>query len=590
MCGIVGFVGSKPAAPIVLKAISRLEYRGYDSAGMVSVHNGGIYFRKDVGGIADVQRKHRLDQLPGNVALAHVRWATHGRANQVNAHPHFDCTRQVAVVHNGVIDNYQELRAELAGRHGFISEADTEVVCHLIEDCMTRGNSLEEAVFATTRRLKGSYAIAVISSQEPGKIVATACDVPLVVGLNGDSHFVASDVLCFSDETDKVVFLEEGDVASVTTGGVAFFNRRGEQIVKEPQRVDWRWEEGAREGHDCFMIKEILEGPRAIVNACDQDMDSLMELARDVTRAKQVLITACGSSRHAALLGRYLLSRLGGKLCHVITASESRHLLESVSEETLVIAVSQSGETADVVDGVRKAKAKGAHVVSIVNVVGSLLTRISDRVMYLNCGPEICVAATKTFVGQAAMFYLLAFSLTGRLEEGIEELIGVSRLVRDGLERNHRTLQELAESTRSAGSFFYIARGPNLAVAADGALKMKEVSCVHAECMPAGELKHGTLALIEEGTPVVAVCPRDSTFDEVMGNVAEVRARGGLVIGVSDDNNDTFDRWLQVPRTGPLLYPLAAVMPLHLLAYHVAVGRGKDPDRPRHLAKSVTVR
>jgi len=590
MCGIVGFVGNEPAAPITLKAISRLEYRGYDSAGMVSVANGKIHYQKDVGRIVDVQRKHRLDRLPGAVALAHVRWATHGRPTRENAHPHFDCNKQVAVVHNGIIENYQELHAELMGKHRFVSEADTEVVCHLIEDYVERGETLEGALAAATRHLQGAYAIAAVSCLEPDKIVATARDVPLVVGLNGDCYFVASDVLSISDVATEVVFLEESEVASLTKAGVAFFDRHGEKIAKEAQPVDRRWEDREAEGHDCFMSKEIQEEPKAVVRATMQDIDHVMELAAELSKAKRVLLTACGSSYHAALLGKYLLSRIGGKLCDVVTASELQYSTECIPADALVIAVSQSGETADVIDAVKRAKAKGARVLSLVNVVGSVLTRISDEVIYLNCGPEVCVAATKSFVAQVTLFYLLAYALAGRLEEGLRALHQVARQIQENLEKNDARLRELAQRTMGNGNFFYIARGPSLAVAAEGALKLKEISYVHAECVPAGELKHGTLALIEEGTPVVAVCPRDDTFSHTMSNVLETKARGGFVIGVSDEDNEAFDVWIEIPRVSSDFYPLAAVLPLHLLAHHVAVARGKNPDRPRNLAKSVTVR
>lgn len=590
MCGIVGFIGDEPAAPVVLKAVTKLEYRGYDSAGMVSVCDNKIHFKKDVGKIGDVQRKHRLDQLPGEIALAHVRWATHGRANQINAHPHFDCKNQIAVVHNGIIENYQELRAQLAGKHRFVSEADTEVVCHLMEDYMEEGASLEGALLKAMEHLRGSHALAVVSTTEPQKIVATSKGSPLVVGLGERGYFVASDALSFLDQTNKVVFLEEGEVASLTKSGVIFLNREGKEIVKEPQRVDWQWEEATKDGYDCFMLKEILEGPQAIRRALMQDRKLIMEFAREISRARQVVITACGTSRHAALLGSYLLSKLGAKLCPVVTASEFHYFSDSITKDTLVIAVSQSGETADVIEGVKGAKAKGARVFSIVNVVGSLLTRISDRVIYLNCGPEICVAATKSFVGQVAIFYLLAFALMGKLEEGIQKLEQVSRKIEDNFEENDDKLKELAQRTKNEDDFYYIARGLNFAIAAEGALKLKEISYIHAECMPAGELKHGTLALIEEGTPVVAICLKDDTFYETLSNVMETKARGGFVIGVCGENNESYDQWIRIPQVEEIFYPLVAIMPLQLLAYHLAVARGKDPDRPRHLAKSVTVK
>ncbi|MBA7602067.1 Glutamine--fructose-6-phosphate aminotransferase [isomerizing] [subsurface metagenome] len=586
----MGFIGDQPAAPVVLRAISRLEYRGYDSAGMVSVSNGRIYFQKDVGSIADVQRKHKLDRLPGEIALAHVRWATHGRVNRVNAHPHFDCRKQIAVVHNGIIENYQELRAELEGRHKFVSEADTEVLCHLMEDYIEESGSLEEALLRAMDRLKGSYAIAMVSSREPEKIVATAKDCPLIVGLNGNSHFVASDTFSFLDQTNEVVFLEEGEVASLTKGGVSFLNRHGEEIAKEGQKVDSKWEEATKEGYDSFMLKEITEEPQAILRALMQDRGLITELAREISRARQVVITGCGSSRHAALLGSYLLSKLGGKLCHVLTASEFHYFTDSMAKDTLVIAVSQSGETADVIDGVKRAKARGVRVFSIVNVVGSLLARVSDKVIYINCGPEICVAATKSFIGQVVIFYLLAFALMGKLEEGIRKLELVPRQIQENFEQIDGKLKELAQRTKNENNFFYIARGLNLAIAAEGALKLKEISYIHAECMPAGELKHGTLALIEEGTPIVAICARDDTFYETLNSVEEIKARGGYVIGICAENNDSYDEWIRIPEVQEIFYPLVAIMPLHLLAHHVAVARGKDPDRPRHLAKSVTVK
>jgi glucosamine--fructose-6-phosphate aminotransferase (isomerizing) len=590
MCGIVGFIGDEPAAPVVLRAISKLEYRGYDSAGMVSISNSRIYSHKDVGSLADVQSEYRLDQLPGEIAVAHVRWATHGRVNQVSAHPHFDCKKQVALVHNGVIENYQELRVELTGRHQFVSEADTEVVCHLIEDYIEDGYPLEGALSRAMGRVRGSYAIAAVSALDPEKIVATAKDCPLVVGLNGNSYFVASDALSFLNHTREIVFLEEGEIACLTRDGVSFFDCRGEQIAKEQQIVDWQWEEATKEGYDCFMLKEIMEEPQVIHRALMQDRGLIMGLAREISMAEQVVMIACGSSRHAALLGRYLLSRISGKLCHVLTASEFDSFADSIAKDALVIAVSQSGETADVIDGVKRAKARGARVFSVVNVVGSLLTRISDKGIYINCGPEIGVAATKSFVGQVVIFYLLAFASVGKLEEGIQTLEHISRQIRESFEPNDVKVKELAQRTKGESSFFYLARGLNLAIAAEGALKLKEIAYVHAECMPAGELKHGTLALIEEATPVVTICPRDDTFYETVSNIMEIKARGGFVIGVSDENNEVYDQWIEIPKVNEICYPLAAIMPLHLLAYHVAVARGKDPDRPRHLAKSVTVK
>jgi glucosamine--fructose-6-phosphate aminotransferase (isomerizing) len=589
MCGIIGFVGKEPAAPFLLKGLSNLEYRGYDSAGMATVSDGKIWAGKDIGGLAEVQRKHHLDQLPGKIGIGHVRWATHGGVTPANAHPHFDCKREIAVVHNGIIENYQELRHRLEPKHRFFSETDTEVIPHLIEDYMEAGASLEEAVLQTIGQLRGSYALLAISAREPGKIVASRKDSPLVVGGERGRNFVASDALAFLEHTNRVAFIEDGETV-VLTRDIAFLDREGKPIEKGFTQVDWKWDEATKQGYDFFMMKEIMEEPQAIRCALMQDKKLITEMAMDILRARQVVITACGTSRYAALVGRYLFSKLAGKFCDVIMASEFHYFADSIDKNTLVIAVSQSGETADVIEGVKRARENGATIFSLVNMVGSSLARMSHRVIYLNCGPEIGVAATKSFVSQLAIFYLLAFTMANRLEEGVEKVRAICTSIEECFSKNGQKLKRLAQQTKEKNDFYYIARGINFAISAEGALKLKELSYIHAEGMPAGELKHGTLALIEEGTPVVVICPKDYTFDETLANAAETKARGALVIGVSDERSPIFDEWIEIPRVEEIFYPLVVIVPLQLLAYYLAVARGKDPDRPRNLAKSVTVK
>jgi glucosamine--fructose-6-phosphate aminotransferase (isomerizing) len=589
MCGIIGYVGDGAAAPFLVKALRNLEYRGYDSAGIATICDGKVCAEKDVGKLDQVCGKHDLAGLPGNVGIGHVRWATHGDVTQVNAHPHFDCKRQIAVVHNGIVENYQELRTRLESNHLFVSQTDTEVIPHLIEEYMDAGASLEEAVLKASKQLKGCYAFAAISVKEPDRIVATRRESPLVVGSNTHRSFIASDALAFLEETNRVAFLEDGEMV-VLGKNVTFLGKDGQPIEKEFKEVDWKWDQATKQGFDFFMMKEIMEEPQAIRCATMQDKWLLLEMAIGILRSRQVVITACGTSRYAALVGRYLFSRLAGRFCDVIMASEFQYFSDSIDKNTLVIAVSQSGETADVIQGVKRAKENGATIYSMVNTVGSSLARMSDRVLYLNCGPEIGVAATKTFVSQLALFYLLAFTMANKLDDGLQQLLDICPKIERCFSKNSKKLQGLAQQTRDKHDFYYIARGINFAIAAEGALKMKEISYVHAEGMPAGELKHGTLALVEKDTPVIVICPQDYTYEETIANAHETKARGAFVIGVSEEMNPIFDEWIEIPEVDEVFQPLVTVVPLQLLAYYSALARGRDPDKPRNLAKSVTVK
>jgi len=590
MCGIIGFAGNERAAPIVLQGLRNLEYRGYDSAGMASISDGRVWLKKDAGKIDEVNQKHKLDELPGNTAIGHTRWATHGGVSRQNAHPHVDCTHQVAVVHNGIIENYQELRQMLKDSgHIFASETDSEVISHLIENYLKEDMPLEKAVLMATQNLTGSYAFVVISAREPEKMVATRKDNPLVIGIGNEGGFATSDILSLSD-CDRVIFPEDGEIAILSGKGVAFLDATGKEIEKEIAALNLERQAAEKGDYEYFMLKEIMEEPQAIRTAIIQDKQLFTQLAMDVLRYRQVVFTACGTSRYAALVGRYLFSGVAKRFCDVVMASEFQYFSDSIDKNTLVVAVSQSGETADVTDGVKRARANGARVISIINRSGTVLSRMSDDVIYLNCGPEVAVAATKSLVSQLAIFYLLSFTMVNQFDEAVSNLKDISQELAKTLGQNRTKVEELADRFKNNKDFYYIARGINFPIASEAALKLKEISYIHAEGLPAGELKHGTLALIKEGVPLVAVCPNDYTFDETLSNTMEAKSRGAFIIGVSDRKDELYDCWIEIPAVKEIFYPLVSIAPLHLLAYHLAIKRGKDPDKPRNLAKSVTVK
>ncbi|MDY6834669.1 MAG: glutamine--fructose-6-phosphate transaminase (isomerizing) [Chloroflexota bacterium] len=592
MCGIVGFVGGDKAASIAFRALEKLEYRGYDSAGMATIHHNSLMIRKHAGTLEEVELSQRLSELPGSVAIAHTRWATHGKADAINAHPHSDCRGRIAIVHNGIIENYQELRSRLEKRgHSLKSETDTEVIAHLIEEYLSDGEtSLESAIMAAIDDLEGSYAFLAIKDTEPEKIVGVCKGSPLVLGVAEDGCLAASDAISFLDHTRDLIFVEDDEIAVLTKKGIVLLDNKGKRIHRIPIKVDWKCDDGGRGNCRHFMLKEITEQSQSVRWAAEQDKEFFTETAMDILRANQVIITACGSSRYAALVGRFLFSKVGNKFCDVVMAPEFHYFSESINKNTVVIAVSQSGETADVVQGVKKAKENGAKIVSIVNKSGTILSRLSDRVINLNAGPEIGVAATKSFSCQLSIFYLLSYAMVNRFESGVNTLNDVSRAMEIAVEWNDESIQKLASELHNEGDFYYIARGINFAIASEGALKLKEISYIHAEGLPAGELKHGTLALIQEGTPVVVICPRDYTFSETLTNAHEAKSRGAYIVGVSDVVNDIYDFWVRIPRVEEIFYPLVSVVPLQLLAYHLAVRRGNNPDKPRNLAKSVTVK
>jgi len=654
LCGIVGIVSSSEAAPVLLKALKKLEYRGYDSAGIATAVNSHLEIRKGIGKLDEVEKNCLLSLMPGVSGIGHVRWATHGRVTAENAHPHFDCTHSVAIVHNGIIENFQELKAELVDRHTFISDTDTEIIVHLIEDELygspkiqrqtlapdllltvnsdssssptldaqlkiknskllpnsgippeseyrenlftasprhaDNSPSLERAVFNVTKKLKGSFALLVISSSDPDKIVAARQDSPLVIGIGKNANFLASDILCFLDQTDQAIYVEDGETVIITAQEVRILDQNFQPVHREPILLDPVSEQSTRGGYAHFMLEEIFKQPQSIRRSLEQDTQMIMDIAMDMLRARQVVMTGCGTSRHAALVGRYVFSKLAGIFSEVVIGSEFQYFSNSVDKNTVVIAVSQSGETADIIQGVKMAKGNGAKVFSLINTHHSTLSRLSDRVVSLQCGPEIAVAATKTFISELTVFYLLAFAMQNRQAEGIKKILPMADLIQASLDTNNTGLAQLANFLKDQHNFYFLGRGINYAIAGEGALKLKEVAYVHAEGLSSGELKHGTLALIESGTPVIALCPSDYTHAESLSNIMETKARGAFVIGVSDKPNPAFDEWIHIPAVEEIFYPLVSIIPLQLFAYYSALARGIDPDKPRNLAKSVTVK
>ena len=590
MSGLIGFIGNESAAPIVLQGLLKMEYRDYDSAGLATIADGRLHLEKDAGNIEEIDIRHRLSDLPGNIAIGHTRWATHGGINQKNAHPHIDCDKHIAVVHNGIVDNYRQIRQILVGKgHVFTSETDTEVIPHLVEDYLKDGNTLERAVLMASRRLKGSYAFIAISEQEPQKMIAIRKDNPLVIGIKHSGTFATSDISCL-DDRDNVIFPEDGELAILSKDGVTFLDIEGREIEKEASLLDMNEQHNSKGKYEYYMLKEIMEEPHSIRKAVIQDGQSFTRIAMDILRARQVIIIACGTSSHTALVGRYLFSEVANKFCEVVMASEFQYFSESIDKNTLVIAISQSGDTTDVIDGVKRAKSAGARIISITNRTDSILSRMSDDVIYLNCGPEIAVVATKSLISQLAIFYLLSFAMVNQFDRVVGSLVDVAKEMTKELFWIEPVIKELAEKFKYSSDFYYIARGINFPIASEAALMLREICHIHAEGLPAGELKNGTLELIEEGTPVVVICPDDHTFNETLRNVIEAKSRGAFIIGVSDKKDEHYDFWIDIPRVDRHFYPLVSVAPLHLLAYYIAVKRGKDPDKLHNLAKSMKVK
>jgi glucosamine--fructose-6-phosphate aminotransferase (isomerizing) len=608
MCGIFGYIGNKEAVPLIIEGLKKLEYRGYDSAGIATIDNGKVFVTKAAGKIADLE--HLLAQKPisGEMGIGHTRWATHGKPSDANSHPHEDCTGKIVVVHNGIIENYLELRRDLADKgHKFTSATDTEVVAHLIEENFE--GDLLQAVARSLLTLKGSYALAIISEYDPGKIIVARHGSPLILGFGENETFVSSDIPAILKYTGKIIKLENGELGELTSDQLIAFDLEGRSIKKEAELVSWDPESAEKGGYSHFMLKEIHEQPNAIRKTIEGRIeaeshklhfDELNLSDEEIRRFSRIVFTACGTSWHAALVGEYLFEQFARIPSEVEYAAEFRYRHPIIDENTLVIAITQSGETADTLGAVWEAKAQNAKVISVCNVVGSSIARESHGVVYTNAGPEIGVASTKAFTTQLTVIYLLAILFgkrRGLINDSeavklINDLIEIPGKLEEALFREEE-IEGIAEKLHKATNALYLGRGKGFPIALEGALKLKEVSYIHAEGYPAAEMKHGPIALIDRNMPVVVLALAGRRYDKILVNIEEVKARGGIVIAVACEGDTTIshkaDEIITIPKTSEALSPILAVVPLQLLAYYIAVKRGCHVDQPRNLAKSVTV-
>jgi glucosamine--fructose-6-phosphate aminotransferase (isomerizing) len=609
MCGIFGCILKEgSAAPVIHAALKRLEYRGYDSVGEVTLYKGQLYMKKDAGKIDEVHKNHNLDDLPGSLGIGHTRWATHGAPLEVNSHPHFDCTGQIAVIHNGIIENFSELKTELENRgHVFKSKTDTEVIPHLIEDILINNPklSLADSVMEAVRKLEGSYAIAVISPKEEDKIICVKQESPLVIGLNDNAIYFASDVPAFLPFTNKIVVIEDGEL--VTLSLKTFEIRKivnSNLVIRKPKFVDWTPKMAEKQGYKHFMLKEIFEQP-----SCLQDTLRLQEhyldlMATFLDRAREVFLVACGTSHHACLAASYMFSKLAFLATYPIIASEFiEQNGKSVNIDSTILAVSQSGETADTLAAVNFARQRAATVLGLTNVIGSTLTRISRVYICQQSGPEIGVAATKTFTSQLSVLSQLALRLAKKrgkisqdemdfLEEKMEELPDIVEKI---IKTQNNKIKQIAEKYNEAKIFFFLGRGIGTATAYEGRLKLMEIAYVPAIAFPAGESKHGPISLVEPGFSVIFICQKDDTYKTLLGNIMEMKARGASIIAIIEEGDEKIkevaDEYIEVPKGIPeVISPIPFVVPLQLLAYYIAVDKGLNPDTPRNLAKCVTVK
>jgi glucosamine--fructose-6-phosphate aminotransferase (isomerizing) len=613
MCGIIGYIGSKPVVPVLIDGLRRMEYRGYDSAGVALVRPDGIALRRSAGKLANLESAIESEPVDGLYGVGHTRWATHGRPTEENAHPHRDCTGRIVVVHNGIIENYLDLKRELQAQgHHFKTETDTEIVAHLVEREMEH-DGLENAVRRALLSLRGMFALVLVSADDPDKIVAVRNGPPIVIGLGENEFFVASDIPAILSHTRNVVFLGDEEMAIITRTGVQFTDYSGREVSKATQRVLWDPIAAEKGGHKHFMLKEIVEQPAAardtVLGRVSLEQGRIfledLHIPEETLRAvDRVTIIACGTSWHAGLVGKYLLENLARVRVEVDYGSEYRYRNPIVGSRELAIAITQSGETADTLAALREARKGGASSIAICNVVGSMATREADGTVYTHAGPEIGVASTKAFTSQLVALHVLALYMAQvrgtlspeQIREYIDELLLLPQRIEAAIKAS-AAMERVAERFYSRKDFLFLGRGINYPIALEGALKLKEISYIHAEGYPAGEMKHGPIALIDEQMPVVAIAPDDHVFEKMVGNVQEAKARGGSIIAITTAGDARMaavldpvsDVSVEMPRTSRLLTPIVMTIPLQLLAYHIAVRRGCDVDQPRNLAKSVTV-
>jgi glucosamine--fructose-6-phosphate aminotransferase (isomerizing) len=608
MCGIIGYVGKPKAKELVIEALQKLEYRGYDSTGIALLENDQLWIEKKAGKVRELADLVKNRESQASTGIGHSRWATHGEPNDVNAHPHWDCHKNIAVIHNGIIENYLPHKERLQSKgHEFLSQTDTEVICHLIEENY-KGN-LEDAVRKTLQGLHGAFAIVVIAKDSPGELVVARQFSPLVLGLGQGENFAASDIPALLNYTREMVFLNDGEMAVVRSDGIKITDWNGKKIERQPQHIEWDIVTAQKQGYKHFMLKEIHEQPDSVSNSIrgrydlgtgDVLLPELDALIPKLKKAKMIYLTACGTAYYACMTAKYLWQNYLDLPISVELASEFRYSRPYLDKDTVVIPVSQSGETMDTMAAVRVAKQSGAAILSVVNVVGSTLTREANGVIYTHAGPEIGVASTKAFLTQLTALNLLGLYLGQhrqliselKRKESLENLVKLPALIETVLKKE-KEVEQLAQTFYNKANFLFLGRDILCPIALEGALKLKEISYIHAEGYAAGEMKHGPIALIDQNMPVIVLVTKNSVYDKVFANVEEVRARKGIVIALTDDRNKDIERVadyvLEIPYTARLLTPILFTIPMQLLAYHVGVLRGTDVDQPRNLAKSVTV-
>jgi len=606
MCGIVGYIGHRDSQGILVEGLKKLEYRGYDSAGIAVYSGEGLVVRKAKGRLAVLEEQLCEQPVVGSAGIGHTRWATHGKPSDVNSHPHTDEKQKISVVHNGIIENYIPLKEELTAKgYKFVSETDTEVIAHLISDLYE--GDIVAAVRAAVKRMRGAFGLGVLAEAEPDKLVAVRMHSPLIIGLGQNENFIASDIPAILEHTRDVYILNDGEMAILTKDGVTLTDLEGGPISRDAYRVEWDLETAEKGGYEHFMLKEINEQPRAYRDTMSPRIDGGrvilpdVGLTEDIVRSiRRIQIVACGTASHAGLVGKSVIEQLARIPVETDVASEYRYRDPIITSDTLVIVVSQSGETADTLAALREAKRQGARVLAITNVVGSSVAREADHVILTMAGPEIAVASTKAYTTMLIAFYLLGLYIAQTLEtvpaSFIEETLDAMQKLPEQVEallEKAELMKKVAQQFKQTENLFFIGRGLDYAAVVEGSLKLKEISYIHSEAYAAGELKHGTLALITEGTPVIALATQEALFEKTLSNIVEVKARGAKVLGIANEGHTEIskeaDETLYIPRTLPLLTPALSAVPLQLLAYHVSVARGNDVDKPRNLAKSVTV-
>ena len=605
MCGIVGIVDNNHlASPIIHEALKRLEYRGYDSAGIATIYQNTIFMKKDKGKINEIHEKLDLNKLPGAVGIGHTRWATHGLPSKINAHPHVDCTNKIAVVHNGIIENFLELRENLGKRHKFVSETDTEVIPHLIEEILAKTKcDLHEATRRALQKVRGTYALAIIYVKEPNNLVCARNESPLVIGIGKNANFCASDIPALLPMTRRIVLLNDGEMATIHQNEIRMDTiNEGVKVKPKIVNVSWTPEMAQKGGYPHFMLKEIHEQPNALNGTLMIRPEIIDQIARVLNGSERLYITAAGTSNHAGLAGRYMLSKLSAMQSQSIISSEfPESTANLIDEDAAILAISQSGETADTLNAVRFAKDNGAKIISITNVMGSTISRLSELTLYTQAGPEIGVAATKTFIVQLASLALISLQLadirgqldSSEIDQLREGLFQTPRIVEKIVRKQESLIRDIAYQYAYKPNFLFLGRGISTTTAMEGSLKLKEIAYIHSEAYPAGESKHGPIALIEAGFPVVFIAPPDETREKIIGNIMEMKAREATILSVADVKDHEIqklsDKMIGIHSTPASFSPITYVTPLQLFAYYAATRRGHDPDKPRNLAKSVTV-